>query len=476
MIVPGVLSGSRGALYYPEDEVSSNVDAWNGMPLTARHPVIDGVPVSARDPRVFNKYHLGHVFAANYDGRLTAEAWFDVELTNRVDKRIIPALNAGKQIEISTGLYTKNEEAPPGSTYKGRPYTHIARKYRPDHLAVLVDEVGACSLRDGCGLNVNTEDYVDELEQLWQTWNRDWPQSKRDKTPKEDFAGPNESFPIQDQADVNAAAKLIGHAKDPAAVKARIIAIAKRKGLKIPESWQHDSSHNSSGVPSVNKEQLIGWLTANCTCWKGPSASTALNAMTEPELQQLKTSAEQNATNTSIANQLSTGVVVNGAKVTLTNGTLTAVQLTPAPSATPAPTSVLNLTPLTTPTANGQATSMRDWLAANGSPQEKAVWNSMTSDYEAQRQVIINKLTSHITDTAKKATAQAAYAGFDLDQLKAIAPAETPATNGGNSPHFALGAGGPLVNLNGGPQNLTINKVDGKPVQKLTFENPIKKK
>jgi hypothetical protein len=58
-------------------------------------------------------------------------------------------------IEVSTGLFTTNYAANPGSNYKGRPYSHIARNYVPDHLAILLDQVGACSIQDGCGITFN---------------------------------------------------------------------------------------------------------------------------------------------------------------------------------------------------------------------------------------------------------------------------------------------------------------------------------
>lgn len=66
------------------------------------------------------------------------------------------------------------------------------------------------------------------------------PQKERDSYDAEDFAGPDRSFPITSQAQLDAAAKLIGHAADPAAVKKKAIAIAKRKGFKLPDSWQED--------------------------------------------------------------------------------------------------------------------------------------------------------------------------------------------------------------------------------------------
>jgi phage head maturation protease len=72
----------------------------------------------------------------------------------------------------------------------------------------------------------------------------------REKIPDEDFAGPARSFPIVTQSDVADAARLIGHAADPDAVKARIIGIAKRKGFSLPESWQEEASQRAD-VPEV---------------------------------------------------------------------------------------------------------------------------------------------------------------------------------------------------------------------------------
>lgn len=61
---------------------------------------------------------------------------------------------------------------------------------------------------------------------------------QRDAIDAADFAGPARSFPIDTQAHLDAAATLIGKAADPAAVKAKAIAIAKRKGFTLPKSWQ----------------------------------------------------------------------------------------------------------------------------------------------------------------------------------------------------------------------------------------------
>ena len=163
LIMHGVLSGSQGALYYPLDEIKSNPLAWNGVPIVVDHPIRNGSHVSARDPDVLEESGIGHVFRANADGneRLASEAWFDVDATRNYDQRkgtsILKDLEAGKVVELSTGLFTDNHPAPSGSIFNGKPYTHIARNYRPDHLALLPRQKGACSASDGCGFNINTE-------------------------------------------------------------------------------------------------------------------------------------------------------------------------------------------------------------------------------------------------------------------------------------------------------------------------------
>ncbi|MCH7979611.1 MAG: hypothetical protein IH935_11645 [Acidobacteria bacterium] len=88
-------------------------------------------------------------------GKLQAEGWFDVDRLMRLDNRILNALHSGRKIELSTGLFIDNEKAEEGADFEGKPYAFIARNYRPDHLAILSDQVGACSIRDGCGVMVN---------------------------------------------------------------------------------------------------------------------------------------------------------------------------------------------------------------------------------------------------------------------------------------------------------------------------------
>lgn len=62
--------------------------------------------------------------------------------------------------------------------------------------------------------------------------------SDRKKMSPKTFAGPHETYPIETQQDVHDAARLIGHAQNPQAVKSKIKSIAKQKGFSIPVSWR----------------------------------------------------------------------------------------------------------------------------------------------------------------------------------------------------------------------------------------------
>jgi hypothetical protein len=259
----GVLNGSDGPLYYSVPEISKHIGMWNGVTIATPHPYIWNAGrmtnVSVNEIGMQDKFGIG---MCRNDRMETddkglpvrnVDLWFDVENSNRVDGRIIPMVRAGEPVNVSTGIMTEKRQAVENSTYNGRRYTHTVHNIVADHLAILPDEKGACSVFDGCGININSADVLANwsLEDIQAVviYNRDWPKEKRDRLSKEapeDFAGPHQSFPIKTQEDVKSAASLAHHAKDPAAVKSKIKAIAKRKGLKTPEAW-NDGTENECG-------------------------------------------------------------------------------------------------------------------------------------------------------------------------------------------------------------------------------------
>lgn len=150
MAVEGVLNGNNGPLFYPAEELEKSVPLWNGKPVVIYHPdmYVSGL---AGNPTIFNQQKVGTVFYARFEGTaLKGQAWLDIDRLGVVDKRVLNAIHQKKMVEVSTGLFTDtNDEA---GTFNGRQYDGIANNYRPDHLAILPDQVGACSIADGAGL------------------------------------------------------------------------------------------------------------------------------------------------------------------------------------------------------------------------------------------------------------------------------------------------------------------------------------
>lgn len=181
MVVPGVLHGSRGPLLYTKEEIASNPSAWNSIPIVKNHPSAR----TARTPEYLDKAGMGIVLNAHIstDGKLVAEGWFDVQRTQVVDNSIYEKLKSGEKIELSTGVGVSiDNEVGDNPVFNGVRYEGIAKNLKPDHLAILPDDEGACSLKDGCGVN-NSKGWKERFEQLW---NAVFPSETRKKIPKED--------------------------------------------------------------------------------------------------------------------------------------------------------------------------------------------------------------------------------------------------------------------------------------------------
>lgn len=85
-------------------------------------------------------------------------------------------------------------------------------------------------------------------------WLKYIPEHERADIPADQFAGPGRTFPIRNETDLENAAYLVGHAKDPTAVRDKAIAIARRLNLRLPESWQH---HVDSRGKSLESDLLV---------------------------------------------------------------------------------------------------------------------------------------------------------------------------------------------------------------------------
>jgi len=127
--------------------------SWNNIPLVVNHPKIDDSFVSASSVEVREEFSFGFTNAAKIeDKKLKLEAWIDTSRGDDIDEvqEFIDLIEADEVIEVSVGFFA-DVESKEGS-FKGQSYSGIWRNIVPDHLALLTDEVGACSIEDGCGV------------------------------------------------------------------------------------------------------------------------------------------------------------------------------------------------------------------------------------------------------------------------------------------------------------------------------------
>lgn len=159
-----VMNGSR----VPVDELFP--EAWNGVPVTVGHPHVGEGFHTANDPDIMTNWAVGSIFNSHMDGHiLKAEAWIDVERADRVRPGLVAQLEQGTEMDVSTGYFSMKEKS--AGSLNGRRYTMVDRQINPDHLALLPDEMGACSWDDGCGVRTNKEQgmgdtLVDKIKEL----------------------------------------------------------------------------------------------------------------------------------------------------------------------------------------------------------------------------------------------------------------------------------------------------------------------
>lgn len=152
MITEGVHNGSDGPIFYPADELAKLPSAWNHMPVVVYHPMVNGMTVSARTPDQLTSRKIGLLMNAKWDGetkKLGAETWLDPDRIAKVDNRVGEAIENNNMMEVSTGLYMSLEKKE--GEWNGEHYDAIAHDLQPDHLALLPDQLGACSIADGAG-------------------------------------------------------------------------------------------------------------------------------------------------------------------------------------------------------------------------------------------------------------------------------------------------------------------------------------
>lgn len=142
----------------PAEEIESSVLFWEGVAVAIDHPMRNGEFASANEKKALEEQVVGRLFEMFFHApsrQLRGEMWIDLELADRVDRgteaveRIEAAERTRDIVEVSTSYFAKVEDK--SGTHEGQPFQGIQREIRPDHLAILLDMQGACSVSDGCG-------------------------------------------------------------------------------------------------------------------------------------------------------------------------------------------------------------------------------------------------------------------------------------------------------------------------------------
>lgn len=145
MVVNGELATAAEFGAFPE--------MWDGRPVVIGHPQVGGHYISANSPAILQQTGVGYLFNTTLVGdSLKSELWLDTAKMRALGGKALTALTmleAGEPLEVSTGYYSLLLPTP--GTYDGVNYVGQQLDFKPDHLALLPGEIGACSWASGCG-------------------------------------------------------------------------------------------------------------------------------------------------------------------------------------------------------------------------------------------------------------------------------------------------------------------------------------
>jgi hypothetical protein len=159
LVVP-VVALMEGVIHAVNSEVPEYVtpqfltmaaQTFDGRPCVLGHPTLNGVQISANDPRIANESQFGTVYKSKIAGsKLMMEAWIDPQKLEALgEHEMLKDLRAGKPIEVSVGANVHTAQTP--GTYNGKKYDAKWMAGIGDHLAFLPHGIGACSVAMGCG-------------------------------------------------------------------------------------------------------------------------------------------------------------------------------------------------------------------------------------------------------------------------------------------------------------------------------------
>lgn len=137
----------------PAEAIQRSTPFWEGTPITApSHPHQNGQFQMANSREMLEQFGVGRNFNVRFHKRqMHVEQWYHIARTEQIASGLIQAFENGEVEDVSTAYWA--EIRPESGTFNGEEYEGRQENLRPDHIATLLDEPGACSVEDGCGAN-----------------------------------------------------------------------------------------------------------------------------------------------------------------------------------------------------------------------------------------------------------------------------------------------------------------------------------
>jgi len=473
MLTEGVHAGSQGPLFYPKDELGKTPVVWNHKPIVVYHPTLNGQGISACNVDVLNKQKVGVVLNTKFEGgRLKAEAWIDKDRANAVDERIMTAVDGKEVMELSTGLFIDVENTT--GKWKSEEYQGIARNYRPDHLALLPDQIGACSIADGAGLLRNQAMRDPAFRGILFKLGLVDNELSHSDTQSALYAACRERFGIGDPMSVSS--YWIADVFDNFFIYEkdgkfwRLGYMSNDTGVSLSDetpvqvtrksSWVTVGATNNTTQNNMNKTQLIvAILAANCGL--AEADREALNGMTDKQLETIHSLVKEHPTvNFSLDKKDGKVVLLSKKEAVPTAPTVPPSAPQPSAATTPA------VTPAAAPAANAsKVVSVQEYIQ-NAPREVQDVLSNAMAVHNDEKQKLITTILANKRNTFSKENLEAR----PLTELKAIASLaveEPPANNITSSPNYSGQA--PVPSTGG-------QKVEALTLPTMNFDPPGRKK
>lgn len=440
ILTEGVHAGSMGPLYYPKAELEKTPEVWNMKPVVVYHPTMNGQGISACDPVVINSRKVGVIMNTRFEkGKLKSEAWIEKDRANAVDERIMAAVENNEMMELSTGVFVDTEME--GGEFKGEAYTGIARNYRPDHLALLPDQIGACSIADGAGFlrnqahahNVPMESIMKALAKLGLSTNAlshsdihsALSTALREKFGRGTGINPEPGIWVADvfsnfviYENGNALYRL-GYTSNDNEVK-----LSDETPVEVERVSEYRTvTNNNESQESMNKKKLIDGIVGNAGWTEDDRKS--LDAMNEAQLTRIHDS-----------------ITKNDGEGKGTPAPAPAKPATePAPTAPTAPTAPA---PKVEPTENKKIATLSEYVA-NAPKEIQEVLNEGVSTYNAQKAEIVAAIIANEKNLFTKEELDSRPLG-ELKKMAQLMAVPVKEGQSGLAPHYAGQAPTPASN------------------------------